>query len=194
MPGIESCLRAWTRQRDGLKRPSPIAAPGMLTIESFKNQRIRGPAPKAQREGVAVMGYWLSAISFRLSAHARPSRLFPTHDLRLLALMPPIPHPAAPRGLGHSTSARHRRDVAEREAERRAPRVQPDGGSPPDRSGVILAPSDRGAPRPAAPARQRSRAAPARSPGPNAARRARSPWQTAGDLLFHRGQWPDPGS
>ena len=70
MPGIESCLRAWTRQRDGLKRPSPIAAPGMLTIESFKNQRIRGPAPKAQREGVAVMGYRLSAIG---PCSSRPS-------------------------------------------------------------------------------------------------------------------------
>ena len=40
-------VQAW--HRDGLERPSPIEAPGMLTIESFKSQRIRGPALKSQR-------------------------------------------------------------------------------------------------------------------------------------------------
>jgi hypothetical protein len=46
----------WAWHRDGLERPSPIEAPGMLTIEPFKSQRIRGPTPKAKR-GDRVMGY-----------------------------------------------------------------------------------------------------------------------------------------
>ena len=51
----------------------------MLTIESFKSQRIRGPAPKSQR---GVTGYQLSAISYQLTALnlSRP----PTSDLRLV--------------------------------------------------------------------------------------------------------------
>jgi hypothetical protein len=54
--------RAW--HRDGLKRPSPIEAPGMLTVESLKSKRIRGPAPKAQRgDELSAIGYRLSAIS-----------------------------------------------------------------------------------------------------------------------------------
>jgi hypothetical protein len=48
---LVSCPRAWARHRDGLERPSPFEAPGVLAIESFKNQRIRGAAPKSQREG-----------------------------------------------------------------------------------------------------------------------------------------------
>ena len=46
---LVSGTRVWAWHRDGLERPSPIKAPDMLTIESFKSQRIRGPAPKSQR-------------------------------------------------------------------------------------------------------------------------------------------------
>ena len=121
-------------------------------------------------------------------------RLTALADSPLLVPRPPEPHPGAPRGPGHSTSARHRKDVAEAADERRAPRAPPDGGSPRDRSRVLPAPSDRGAPRPVVPARRRSAAAPARSPGPDAARRARSPWRTADDPPSPRIQSPDPGS
>jgi hypothetical protein len=162
--------RVWAWHRDGLERPLPIEAPGMLTNESFKSQRIRGPAPKSQTE---VTGY---------------------QGVRSLASRPPKPHPAAPRGLGHSTSARHRRDVAEAADERRAPRAPPDGGCPRDRPRVLPAPSDRGAPLPVALARRRSAAAPARSPGPDAVRRARSPGPTADDPPLPLFRSPDLGS
>src|SRR5215217_5691657 len=158
-------------------------------------QEHKDTRPRSQGQ-TEVIGYRLSAISLcsSLPSCRLSSRLLDFSTSRLLVLIPPMPHPAAPCGLGHSTSARHPKDVAEAADERRAPRAQPDGDSPPDRSRVILAPSDRGAPQPVAPARRRSVAVPARSPGQDAARRARSPWPTADDLLFHCDRWLDPGS
>ena len=127
------------------------------------------------------MGYRATGFHYDLRLTTRRLAVsLPTR--RLLPPAPPMPHPAALSGLGHSTSERPQRDAAEAADGRRAPRVPPDGDSPRGRSAAISAPSDRGAPRPADPARRRSRAAQARSPGRDAARRARSPWRTAGDL------------
>src|SRR5215207_5979248 len=111
-------------------------------------QELKDTRPRSQGQ-TEVIGY-------RLSVSARPCRLavslLDSSTSRLLVLIPPKPHPAAPCGPGHSTNARHPKDVAEAADERRAPRAQPDGGSPPDRSRVTPVPSDQGAPQPVAPA------------------------------------------
>lgn len=65
--------RGWPRRhRDGLERPSPIAAPGMLTLESFKSRRIRGLTPKSQ-QGCWAFGDRRSAIGRKSDVGSRRS-------------------------------------------------------------------------------------------------------------------------
>src|SRR5215213_1110304 len=71
-------LLGWARHRAGLERPSPIEAPSVQTIEAFKNQRIRGPPPRAKRgDGLVAVGCWLILVL----AVSPSRRLLPTRCL-----------------------------------------------------------------------------------------------------------------